>query len=1481
MAYFDDSDYFRRAAAYFGDDGQDSPVEDPYGSVLRARYGRTGASSGHSGYGTGAGTGAGSSGSPFTAGSFAERSANRKAGQTDLARAVGMSEQDASGEKPDGLLTWALDKLQRPASAGAALAMDNLGFDPQTGDWDWRELGGAATDAVRAAGHLVRGEGREALEEFDGMRGVARGLAGEEVTWQDAAPFRKDDDDQWFTRAAKSTGGFLADVATDPLTFLTAGGASVSRKAGAQLLESQVRRTAAGKLDEASTGALAGRYVKRDPVDGLTDDAAEKALEAGEAGAAEAAQATGRRTPGKPVELDQAGQALDVLATEAAEAYALGGSRGVREYLASADVPEELREELWESLPRDLKGGLRFAAPFVKDENGVQRAWGVGGGGQLVDAVGLGGVARKANDARNRLRATRGVSKVADNLGGRRGREYGAMIRGAVRTPEDANRVRYAHLSRLAEVDRDHAAFAGDLAKAGNEAMMAAEAFVKGEGESGVSEAAARKAVQRYFTDPDAVLPASADASERAGFEAAARLRDSYAEMHAAATGEGMDVGHINAYVNRILTEDYAKLQRSRKAGRSGAGAGGAAPMKHRAAWFTVETATDGTLVPRWLGLDEINEATRKTHGIDAVETDPFKLAAAYHSAMARAVSEKRLVNRLREQGLAFADTPKVVGGFDLFTAGNVIQGVRGRLAAEADDHEAWRRGKSAHRHGKLAAQAERTAARVDDLLASADDLARQADELETGDDLFTGASSPAVQQLRRESARARLTATDLDARLNRQADDATAARAALDADNETAAAIAADRAAIDAFVADDDAVASYLNNLPRDPAEAQSHVADLVNAMRRSLSNQRDRVKARAEDGTASEKQAEWLDAEHRRLDELVGRLASGDWASPNQFGEYQASDLALRLTGTGWERVGTGVEGQLRASENFTDLYTVPALREAVESYVKVRPSSKFIDEAYAPMLAMWKGWATVGRGPGYHVRNMVGATWNNHLFGVQGADYKASATIDMLAWQARKEAAEELGVDLKLLDTVTGRRRALLEERGQQIWREKLASYDVENALVGRDRNKALVGEGGKHVTLLDVVDAYDAQGLGRSVMLTENLTRGGIRDGSTALEEASRGRGYRDYFPNTRPEDQNLAQRAGNKAMNNWWMHTSGSVAQGTEDYFRRAAFVNGIRKHGLGDGGNAAAVQVKLAQFDYSDLSDFEQRWMRNLIPFYSWTRNNVPLQLRALAFAPGKINTLTRAHEVVADNLTYDTDGDGVDDAGIPWDELTPAWAKDRFEFTSRFTTGDGAPIGVGLENPITDLNRWFVASSDPADWVDQFKTQTVGQLNPFVKAASEAMTGYDTGTGGMNNPDQLASNWMTGFGVADDNPLTRRNTDGELLARYGWMETIAPDLLPPLGQVKRLVPFGQDERSAGRIGTSWLSQGAGLPVSTRTEDQLGGELAARYERTDPKLEERMVELGVDPDWVKDAVDAWGPEATWQRILAGQGRTKP
>ena len=76
------------------------------------------------------------------------------------------------------------------------------------------------------------------------------------------------------------------------------------------------------------------------------------------------------------------------------------------------------------------------------------------------------------------------------------------------------------------------------------------------------------------------------------------------------------------------------------------------------------------------------------------------------------------------------------------------------------------------------------------------------------------------------------------------------------------------------------------------------------------------------------------------------------------------------------------------------------------------------------------------------------------------------------------------------------------------------------------------------------------------------------------------------------------------------------------AQGEIEEMSR--FINVITHLDNGEDLATAIDRTTKALFDYSDLTDFEQNVMKRVIPFYTFMRNNIPLQLENMANSPAK-----------------------------------------------------------------------------------------------------------------------------------------------------------------------------------------------------------------------------------------------------------------
>lgn len=82
----------------------------------------------------------------------------------------------------------------------------------------------------------------------------------------------------------------------------------------------------------------------------------------------------------------------------------------------------------------------------------------------------------------------------------------------------------------------------------------------------------------------------------------------------------------------------------------------------------------------------------------------------------------------------------------------------------------------------------------------------------------------------------------------------------------------------------------------------------------------------------------------------------------------------------------------------------------------------------------------------------------------------------------------------------------------------------------------------------------------------------------------------------------------------------------------ENTFRKVHFLDKLKK---GYNPQQAADSVSKYLFDYSDLTKFEKDKMKRLMPFYTFTRKNIPLQLEMLVTQPGKMSKLPKTMDYI------------------------------------------------------------------------------------------------------------------------------------------------------------------------------------------------------------------------------------------------------
>ena len=171
-----------------------------------------------------------------------------------------------------------------------------------------------------------------------------------------------------------------------------------------------------------------------------------------------------------------------------------------------------------------------------------------------------------------------------------------------------------------------------------------------------------------------------------------------------------------------------------------------------------------------------------------------------------------------------------------------------------------------------------------------------------------------------------------------------------------------------------------------------------------------------------------------------------------------------------------------------------------------------------------------------------------------------------------------------------------------------------------------------------------------------------------------------------------------------------LQTSTVIGSNIESIQRMNLWIGRLKK---GDDFEEATRKVDQFLFDYSDLTDFEQNIMKRVIPFYTFMRKNIPMELEAMLNTPS-----------IFRNINYGIDEiQNMDENTVPENKRNE-WRQDYIEIPySRNLTDTSENIGINPQFPYQQLDRFDV-------------DKLIGSTSPLIKMPLEAYTGSYAYTG-------------------------------------------------------------------------------------------------------------------------------------------------
>tara|TARA_R110002096_G_scaffold5273_1_gene24687 strand:- start:38 stop:4090 length:4053 start_codon:yes stop_codon:yes gene_type:complete len=185
-------------------------------------------------------------------------------------------------------------------------------------------------------------------------------------------------------------------------------------------------------------------------------------------------------------------------------------------------------------------------------------------------------------------------------------------------------------------------------------------------------------------------------------------------------------------------------------------------------------------------------------------------------------------------------------------------------------------------------------------------------------------------------------------------------------------------------------------------------------------------------------------------------------------------------------------------------------------------------------------------------------------------------------------------------------------------------------------------------------------------------------------------------------------------------NNAWLRGTRGAARITEQNARGALFIQSMLD---GMSGAEAAFNVKKHLFDYSELTDFEKNVMRNVIPFYTWMRKNLPLQMESILNNPAKYSNVAKVY-LEFGGMTESMMGD---------DTPTPDYFSEQLALRLPYNVGnqptyimpDLPYMDIGTAEGLLDYNTW-ISSAHP---VARLAFEELRNIKSFTGAPVESET--------------------------------------------------------------------------------------------------------------------------------------------------------
>jgi hypothetical protein len=562
--------------------------------------------------------------------------------------------------------------------------------------------------------------------------------------------------------------------------------------------------------------------------------------------------------------------------------------------------------------------------------------------------------------------------------------------------------------------------------------------------------------------------------------------------------------------------------------------------------------------------------------------------------------------------------------------------------------------------------------------------------------------------------------------------------------------------------------------------------------------------------------------------------RLVKDQAATAEMYAQSRARDAADLLDMTRVERAGEAFEEFFSRPWNERDPKQIETFIDAVQDGTanfgpwRIVSGDDALDanmvaaaESFQRLVALkdqahgfWKHWDTLTNWfkagliatPGFMYRNMFGAFLNAYLDGVNiNSIIRSANTVSRINKVAEKQ-------NLSFMQTARG----MADESPYMKDFVTLLEQGVRGGGQATQSVNPYASAGEKGI--------LGAVGLGR---WGRGITRGSSEAQNVPNGLRGPGRLIKTVADVTWESVPGTSQRGALRNLgtvlpvgpgsSNWmWNKAVRSANMQMEDVIRLGVGMDTLRWGGTPQD---ALERIARSQFDYGELTETEQT-IRRWVPFYTWTRKNVPYQFNKLVTNPAAYNRVMS----VKRNMELGTEDEGV----------VPDWFMHPFGIRLPWEWG-GARVYTTPDLPFADLFRY-----DPTRSVEgqggiihsgltEVKDNMLWQLSPIAKMPLEMINGKSL-RGGFNFTGKyqtmpLVFSEMAGApvmrGLVNAVPGIRKK-DGEWQIRDYLLHFLS-SALPALSLSRRLMP--SEERYQQRFIETIFSTIFGVSLQRQTPE--------------------------------------------------------